>query len=183
MIPLLFAVQKLVEGGIWLTLVHDVPRLQQTLTYVYSICSHVLWPIHVPLAIGILETVRWRRRVLASFEAAGPAAGLFLLFFIVTRPVVAPAVSRHIEYVSPHVYITPVISLYVAATCLSGFFSSHSFMRLFGGLALLSFVATYSADVCLVLSCGPPEHPDVRPPAVSRAWRIPVSHSPVAARV
>lgn len=33
--------------------------------------------------------------------------------------------------------------LYVAATCLSGFVSSHPFVRLFGGLALLSFIATY----------------------------------------
>ena len=143
MIPLLFGVQQLVEGVIWVTFAHDAPVLKQTMTYIYSVFSHVLWPIYVPLAIGILETVRWRRRALAGFEVAGLFAGLYLLFFLVTRPVVAQVVGEHIEYLSPHFYIVPVIVLYVVATCLSGFVSSHPFVRLFGGLALLSFIATY----------------------------------------
>lgn len=143
MIPLLFGIQQLIEGVIWLTFVHDAPMLKQTMTYVYSGFSHVLWPIYVPLAIGVLELMRWRRKVLAAFEVAGLVVGLYLLYFIVTRPVVAQVVSRHIEYLSPHFYIAPVIVLYVAATCVSAFFSSHRFVNLFGMLALLSFIITY----------------------------------------
>ncbi len=37
----------------------------------------------------------------------------------------------------------PVIALYLAATCVTGFLSSHPFVRMFGVLSLLSFVATY----------------------------------------
>ncbi len=144
MIPLLFGIQQLIEGVIWLTLTRDAPLLQQTMTYVYSVFSHVLWPIYVPLAIGVLEVERWRRKALAAFAVAGLTAGLYLLFFIVTRPVVAQVVGSHIEYISPHFYIAPIIVLYVAATCVSGFFSSHRFVNLFGGLALASFVATYA---------------------------------------
>ena len=144
MIPLLFGIQQLTEGGIWLTFANDAPVLKQALTYVYSGFSHVLWPIYVPLAVGVLEAVRWRKRVLGAFEVAGLAVGLYLLYFIVTRPVVAQVVSRHIVYDSPHFYIAPVIVLYVAATCVSAFFSSHGFVRLFGGLALASFVAAYA---------------------------------------
>ena len=144
MIPLLFGIQQLTEGVIWLTFARDAPLLQQTMTYVYSGFSHVLWPIYVPAAIGILEAVRWRKKALAGFEVAGLAAGLYLLYFIVTRPVVAQVVSRHIEYISPHFYVAPVIVLYVAATCVSGFFSSHKFVNLFGALALLSFISAYA---------------------------------------
>ena len=143
MIPLLFGIQQLIEGVIWLTFAHEAPMLRQTMTYAYSAFSHVLWPIYVPLAIGVLEVTRWRRKVLAGFEVAGLTVGLYLLYIIVTRPVVAQVVSRHIEYISPHFYIGVVIVLYVAATCVSGFFSSHRFVVLFGGLALASFVATY----------------------------------------
>ena len=143
LIPLLFGIQQLIEGVIWLTFVHDAPMLKRTMTYVYSGFSHVLWPIYVPLAIGVLELTRWRRKVLAGFEVAGLAVGLYLLYFIVTRPVVAQVMSRHIEYLSPHFYIAPVIVLYVAATCVSAFFSSHRFVNLFGVLALLSFIITY----------------------------------------
>ena len=143
MIPLLFGIQQLIEGVIWLTFAHEAPMLRQTMTYAYSAFSHVLWPIYVPLAIGVLEVTRWRRKVLAGFEVAGLTVGLYLLYIIVTRPVVAQVVSRHIEYISPHFYIGVVIVLYVAATCVSGFFSSHRFVNLFGALALASFTATY----------------------------------------
>jgi len=143
MIPLLFGVQQLTEGVIWLTFSRGAPLLQQTMTYVYSGFSHVLWPIYVPFAIGILESVRWRKRALAGFEVAGLTVGLYLLYFIVTAPVVAQAVSRHIEYISPHFYVPPMIVLYLAATCVSAFFSSHKFVNLFGALALVSFIAAY----------------------------------------
>jgi hypothetical protein len=143
MIPLLFGVQQLTEGVIWLTFSRDAPLLQQTMTYVYSGFSHVLWPIYVPFAIAILETVRWRKKTLAGFEVAGLTVGLYLLYFIVTAPVVAQVVSRHIEYISPHFYVPPMIVLYLAATCVSAFFSSHKFVNLFGALALVSFIAAY----------------------------------------
>ena len=143
MIPLLFGIQQLTEGVIWLTFRHDAPVLQQTMTYLYSGFSHVLWPMYVPFAMGLLEAVRWRRRAIFAFEAAGLAVGFYLLYFIVTQPVVAKVLGRHIVYVSPHFYAIPSIVLYVAATCVSCFFSSHGFVRLFGVLAFLSFIAAY----------------------------------------
>ncbi len=146
-IPLLFGIQQLVEGTLWLTLSSDAPGLQQGMTYVYSVFSHVLWPIYVPLAVGALETTRWRKRVLRWFQAAGLLVGLYLLFFIITQPVVAEIdghrIVRHIVYVSPHFYLLPVMVLYLAATCVSAFVSSHPFLRLFGVLALVFFLAAY----------------------------------------
>ena len=71
MIPLLFGVQQLTEGVIWVTFRHDAPLLTQTMTYVYSGFSHVLWPMYVPFAMGLLKAVRWRKRTLFAFEAAG----------------------------------------------------------------------------------------------------------------
>ena len=142
-IPLLFGVQQLIEGVIWLTFRHDAPVLRQVMTYVYSMFSHVLWPIYVPLALYFLEGTPWRRKVMLGFQVLGTAVGLYLLYFLVARPVVAEVIGRHIVYVSPHFYIVPVTVAYVAATCFSEFFSSHTFVRLFGVLALLSFIATY----------------------------------------
>ncbi len=89
MIPLLFGIQQLTEGVIWLTFHHDAPLLKQTMTYLYSAFSHVLWPIYVPFAIGLLEAISWRRRTLFAFQAAGIAVGLYLLYFIATGPLVA----------------------------------------------------------------------------------------------
>ena len=132
MIPLLFGIQQLVEGIIWLTFRYDAPVLKQTMTYVYSVFSHVVWPIYVPFAIGFLESAGWRKRALLAFQAAGLIVGLYLLFFIVTQPVVAQIDGQHIVYLSPHFFLTPVMVLYLAATCVSCFVSSHPFVRLFG---------------------------------------------------
>jgi len=143
MIPLLFGIQQIVEGGIWLTFSHDAPLLRQTMTYIYSVFSHVVWPIYIPFAFRVLETTPWRRKAMLWFQAAGLAVGLYLLYFIVTRPVVAAVIGQHIVYESPHFYLGPVIVLYLASTCFTGTVSSHTFVRLFGVLALLSFIATY----------------------------------------
>ncbi len=151
-IPLLFGIQQLTEGVIWLTFDHDAPLLKQAMTYVYSGFSHVLWPMYVPFAMGVLEAGRWRKRTLFAFEAAGLAVGLYLLYSIVARPLVAEVVGQHIVYDSPHFYQIPVMVVYLAATCVSCFFSSHGFVRLFGVLSLLSFVAAYAVHAAAFFS-------------------------------
>lgn len=151
-IPLLFGIQQLTEGVIWLTFRYEAPLLQQTMTYVYSGFSHVLWPIYVPFAMGVLEAVRWRKKAIFAFEAAGIPVGLYLLYFLVALPVVAEVIGRNIVYVSPHFYTIPVMVLYLAATCVSCFFSSHGFVRLFGVLALLSFLAAALVNVMALVS-------------------------------
>ncbi len=152
MIPLLFGVQQLIEGVIWLSFIYDVPLLKQAMTYGYSVFSHVLWPIYVPLAVGIMESVLWRKKTLFAFGVAGAVVGLYLLYFIVATPMVAEVVGRHIVYDSPHFYLIPVMIVYLAATCVSCLFSSHGFVKLFGALMFLSFVAAYIIHVTALVS-------------------------------
>jgi hypothetical protein len=122
------------------------------MTYLYSGFSHVLWPIYVPLAIGILEAVPWRKKVIFAFAFPGVAVGFFLFYFMLADPMVAKVIGRHIVYVSPHFYTVSVMVLYLTATCVSCFFSSHGFARLFGGLMLLSFIAAYFVHVDALVS-------------------------------
>lgn len=152
LIPLLFGIQQITEGIIWLTFRHDAPLLKQTMTYVYSIFSHVWWPIYVPFAIGYLESAPWRKRTLLAFQAAGIVVGLYLLYSLIARPIVAEVIGRHIVYVSPHFYLPLVMVLYVGATCVSCLFSSHRFVNLFGILAFLAFVASYLVHVRALVS-------------------------------
>ena len=152
MIPLLFGVQQLIEGVIWLTFDHDATLLKQTMTYLYSGFSHVLWPVYVPFAMGFLETVRWRKKAIFAFGVVGVAVSLYLLYFIVTRPVIAEVIGKHIVYVSPHFYQIPVMALYLAATCVSCLYSSHGFVKLFGVLMFVSFTAAYLVHVMALVS-------------------------------
>ena len=141
-IPLIFGLQQMVEGALWLSFRFNAPQLNLAMTYVFSMFSHVLWPIFVPLAIGLLETVHWRRAVIRGFQAVGIGVGLYLLFLIVEFPVTAVA-AANIVYVSPHFHKIPVMLLYISATCVSCLFSSNATIRLFGALALMLFVVAY----------------------------------------
>lgn len=141
-IPLLFGIQQIIEGMLWLSFRIDAPLLNSTMTYAFSIFSHVLWPIFVPLAIASLETVAWRKKMLSAFQVIGYAVGLYLLYFIIRFPVTSE-IKENIVYVSPHFYEIPVMLLYLTATCVTPFFSSHKIVNLFGILALLLFIAAY----------------------------------------
>ena len=142
-IPLLFAIQQLTEGVIWLTFRYDVPLLNWVMTHVYSFFSHVLWPIYVPIAVLLIEPLHWRRMVLLGFVAAGLTAGLYLLQILLTFPVVSRPTGQHMEYVSPHFFAATVMTLYLLAATVSPMFSSHRLVKVFGVLALLSFAAAY----------------------------------------
>jgi hypothetical protein len=141
-IPLMFGLQQMVEGALWLSFRFDAPQINLAMTYLFSMFSHVLWPIYVPFEIGLLETVPGRRAVIWGFQVVGLIVGLYLLFLIVEYPVTA-IVADNIVYISPHFYKIPVMLLYVAATCVSCFFSSIATIRIFGVLALLLFAVAY----------------------------------------
>ena len=151
-IPVLFGLQQLIEGAIWLTLPDKAPSLNAMLTFAYSLFSHVLWPIYVPIAILLLEPIGWRRRILVGIAVAGCAVGLYLLYFLVRLPIVSQAEGRHIAYLSPHFYLTAVMVLYVLGTCVSMLVSSHGRVRLFGLAAFIAYLVTYIFYTTWVIS-------------------------------
>lgn len=141
LIPLLFGIQQLTEGLLWLSLRHHLPTLQLWSTYIFSGFSHVLWPIFVPFAILLVETNRRRRAALGVFLILGLAVGLYLLFFLVRFGITAQIHGQSIFYDSPHFYIEGVLVIYLLATCVSGLFSSHRCINYFGVLAFVLAIA------------------------------------------
>ena len=133
-IPVLFGIQQLLEGALWLTFPDRAPLLNSVLTHAYSFFSHVLWPIYVPLAALALETVPWRRRALTAIAIAGSSVGLYLLATLFTLPIVATVTGQHIA----------AMSLYLLGTCASLMFSSHVRVVAFGVAAFVSAVAAYA---------------------------------------
>ena len=142
-IPMLFALQQLVEGGIWLTFQHNAPHLNSILTHVYSFFSHVLWPVYVPVAVLLIEPLRSRRQALRAFVAGGIGVGAYLLYMLVAYPTISRVTGQHIEYVSPHFFAVVVMTLYLLSTTVSPIISSHRMVKVFGGLALLAFGLAY----------------------------------------
>jgi hypothetical protein len=143
-IPLLFAIQQLTEGLVWLSFAWGVPWVTAWSTQVYSFFSHVLWPVYVPVAALLVETEVSRRRVLLLVCAAGLGVGAWLLYSMFAFPIKAVPVGGHIEYASPHFFAALSIGLYLLATTVSLIVSSHPWLRLFGALALVSWMLAYA---------------------------------------
>ena len=143
-IPLLFAIQQLIEGVIWLTFTNGHPALNAVMTHAYSFFSHVLWPVYVPVAVLLMEPAGWRRRAVVAFVAAGAAVGAYLLYVLLAYPTVSRSTGQHIEYVSPHFFAAVTMTLYLLSTGISPLLSTHRMVVVFGALALLSFGAAYA---------------------------------------
>jgi hypothetical protein len=152
LIPVLFGVQQLLEGALWLTVPAKAPALNAALTQVYSYFSQVLWPIYIPLAVLLLETVAWRKWVLALVTGAGTVCGLFLLSYLVRLPVTSSVQGHHMVYVFEHFHMMAATGLYLLGTCVGPLLSSHRWVRVFGMAATLSFVATYTFYVTWFIS-------------------------------
>jgi len=142
MIPLLFGVQQFIEGVLWLSFKFDAHQLNVLMTYAFTFFSHVLWPIYIPISIGLMETVPWRKKIILAFQITGIAVGVYLLYFIISFPI-ASEIKGHVVYVFPHFHKPLVLVLYIAATCVSAFFSSHRIVQMFGALALLLFLVAF----------------------------------------
>jgi hypothetical protein len=142
LIPLLFGVQQLLEGGLWLTLSQPQQCLSALLTQGYSTFSQVIWPIYIPLAVYLLEPSGLRRHTMGLIAVGGAAVSLYLLWYMVHVPVVAQVSEQHIAYVFPHFHQPLATVLYLFAACVSPLISSWPRVRLFGVLASLSLLAT-----------------------------------------
>lgn len=142
-IPLLFAVQQLSEGILWLTFEPPIPWLNEAMTQVYSFMSHVLWPIYVPIAVLLIEPPGPRRQALLALVGIGVAVGAFLLYHLVDYPVSSRLTGQHIQYVVPPHFLATASTLYLVSTTLSLMLSTHPIAKVFGALTLLSFAVAY----------------------------------------
>jgi hypothetical protein len=129
-IPLLFGIQQLIEGFVWISFGH--PILQSAAASLYAMFSHVLWPFFLPLSIALIETDPRRRRILTHFVFFGLAVSLYLLFHVVNGPVTVSIVQKCLAYHVPNPDSPLVLAAYLIATCVSCQFSSHKFVRVFG---------------------------------------------------
>jgi len=145
LIPLLFGLQQLTEGLVWVSLQNGYFRLNLIATYLFGFFAQVFWPIFVPLAVFLVEPAAWRRKVIISCGGLGIVVGLYLLSTIIFYPFSSQIVAHSIQYLcpSPQVPFSIHALLYVIATCGSCLFSSHRHLRWLGVLTLIFLGISY----------------------------------------
>jgi hypothetical protein len=128
--PLLFGLQQLLEGVVWVSL--GVPWLHSAAAFMYVMFSHVLWPTYLPLAVMAAEPPGRRKSVLKGFLLFGVALSAWLYSHIVAGPITATHTAGGIVYEMLLPNIPYGLAAYVFVTCFACFISSHKFIRVFG---------------------------------------------------
>ena len=138
MIPLMFGLQQLTEGVLWVSLSAGGQPGPWGLAagYLYIFFAFMLWPVWFPLAAWILEDVTWRRRVMTAALLAGACVSVFNLWTLSTQEIRFEVVQNSVRYIGMH---PSQWFLYLGALTLPYLVSSHSRLRIVGILAPISF--------------------------------------------
>ena len=141
-IPLVFALQQFIEGGLWVSGLADVASA--ALTQAFLILALVFWPLFSPAAALAIETERPRRGLIGACLAIGAGVAAYFAWQLLAFPHGARVVDGHIQY---DIVNTPVFvgGLYVVATTLPLLLSSVPAVGMLGLVVLTGSIVTYAA--------------------------------------
>jgi hypothetical protein len=130
-VPLVFAAQQAVEGFLWLTVPagHAAGRVPASL---FAGVALVLWPLLMPIAVGLAEAKPGRRPLLFAFIIPGLAVALYSLADILSHPYLAWPAPHSLVYINDHLYPWPLIAAYFLSVCAPPLLASDPFLKLFG---------------------------------------------------
>jgi hypothetical protein len=144
-IPLLFGIQQLAEGMVWVS-IPDPARgaLQQSATFIFLLMARVIWPMAIPLSLLLMEENGKRRRMLSILFAMGLWVSAYYTYCLLFLTVTPHVDGHHIQYASnfPESFAVPVFIVYFIAAITPFFISTVIRIRMLGGLMFLSCLAT-----------------------------------------
>lgn len=146
-IPVIFAVQQVVEGFIWLSMGNlSLRAIKTDITYFFLFVAESVWPVWVPLSLLLLERSKHRRTILIALLVVGLFTSVYLAFYLLTYGVEATVSDCHILYLqhlrSPYSVLTSLP--YLLATILPFFVSGVRGMRWLGVVILAFYLLTKS---------------------------------------
>lgn len=144
-IPLLFAVQQVSEGFVWLSYNNkEYAYLEKPATIFFLFFAQVAWPLVVPLSIYLVEKNDRRKKILAFFTVMGSLSATANAILLLTSNAEANISNHHIDYYLLHPSnLSWIISaVYIMVTIIPPFISGIKKMMLFGILVLASLIFT-----------------------------------------
>jgi hypothetical protein len=140
-LPLVFALQQGIEGMLWRT----VPVGHQAgrgLATGFAILALIVWPLFVPLAVGLAEKVRKRRRLILALMGPGLGVAGYSVMDIRDHPYMAWPAPHSLVYINDSPFPWPLMLAYLAAVCAPPLLSSSPAIRWFGVVVTLGLAIT-----------------------------------------
>jgi hypothetical protein len=147
-IPLIFSVQQLSEGMLWLSL--KTPALiawQPFFIYAFLVCAMAIWPLWIPFTIRLLEKEERRKKVLNVLVGVGAAVTVAVVCILFLFPVEVIPAHHHIHYKFDFPLVSEKLAwiftiLYITATIVAPFMSGYKRMKWLGVAFLASYIFT-----------------------------------------
>jgi hypothetical protein len=142
--PCLFALQQTCEGLVWISKSNSYfSRVAPICTYGFLLFATLLWLVLSPLAVYSLEQDAKSSRLLLGLTVGGLLLGIYLFGWIIYSGVKPQIFSGNLFY---DLRFIPGYEfskyLYLAIISLPFAIARSSTLKLFGGLILLSFIAS-----------------------------------------
>ncbi|MDP1879665.1 MAG: hypothetical protein Q8K60_01835 [Parachlamydiaceae bacterium] len=138
-IPLLFAIQQLSEGFLWLhfnQLIDSKIFFKKSISF-FLIFAFLIWPIWIPLSLYLPEKIQWRRILIGLNLFCGIILAAVNLYYSLQQDINVQLINHSIQYLGntpSQYYIYPVVVL------LPFFLSSLRNAWIFGILTALAFI-------------------------------------------
>jgi len=144
-IPLMFAIQQVCEGFVWLSL--SDPYFSQWHSfakYAFLFFAQIIWPTWIPLSYYCIERSPKRRKIIRYFLFGGIVTTLLLTYRLLFMNAVAEINGCHIAY---HIEGTTALLiatgiLYIGAIVFAPFFSSWKTAFFLASANVLSLLVT-----------------------------------------
>lgn len=144
-IPLIFAVQQITEGILWLALTNEhYASMQQWTTYLFLFFAQIVWPFWVPFAILLFTKKEMRKPMSYILVFIGTIVSLYLAYCLLSFHVEAKAIGYHISYIQDYPASLSKYGgvLYIIATVVPPFFSPIKRMWTLGASIFISYIIT-----------------------------------------
>lgn len=145
--PLLFSIQQLIEGVIWLALDGVFGTVSdgalRGLASGFLIFAFVLWPIITPIATGLIEPSQRRRQFMLVLAGVGGLVGLYLLVALIRFEYLPAAALGHITYKAEINHPLWLELAYAAAVLIPLIIASFRPVMIFGLVVWLGAAVSY----------------------------------------
>lgn len=141
-IPLIFGIQQLAEGFVWLSFINPTfAPIRMITTYLFLGIAGVVWPLWIPASIMKYEQTG---KYFLSSLFAGIFFAIGFIAYAIMYPisVSAPCSIAYSLEVAPWAQGISTF-LYIMATIVPFFFSRNKMLWLIGGLIAASYVISY----------------------------------------
>lgn len=146
LIPLIFGVQQLVEGFVWLSFSQEqLMPWRNLFSYIFVGTAALLWPIWVPISLYKVEPQQNQKQNFYVSIMAGVVFATTTLIYFFFYPLTTEIINCHIAYALniPYNLDIATAALYLAAAALPFFLSSIKKMWLLGIALLISYAISY----------------------------------------